>query len=193
MHRFWTPLTWALALAGLGGLIALFALPGGAGGMLPFAVMALLALGSMIGVPHIPGNMPGWAIHPLIMDAVKPAVELLRKNADTVGIEAMDHPSGSQWRGRLRMLLIIAVPAAVLIPAGLLGIAAALFSAVLALFTGIPISIWAVAAAALLGALLFPARLLVDLVSRGPTPRDEPPSRKAASPGNVPRHAHAAA
>ncbi|MFC1679453.1 hypothetical protein ACFL2T_04510 [Elusimicrobiota bacterium] len=170
VRRYWTPAAWALALVVLAGTTAFIALSGTWEVSLCYAMAAgliLATLSSYVGAEKIPGNIPGWAIHPLIMDVVKPAVELLRKNSATVGIEALDHPSGSRWRGRMRVLFIASVPAAVLIPAGLFGVGASLVSALLIFTLGILPSPWTIAAAALIGAMLLPARLILGRISSG--------------------------
>lgn len=85
---------------------------------------ALVALCRTDGVLHIPRNMPGSVVHELLMRAVKPAVELLRDNAEFIGLPALSHPSGSAWDFRQAALFAFALCLALIIPtagAALLG------------------------------------------------------------------------
>lgn len=121
-------------------------------------------LGVIIGAHNAPGNMPGWAVHPLIMDVVKPVVERLRERSDIVGPDAKDHPSGSQWKGRLGLLLAFALVAAVAIPAGAFFAYALIISQLLSMAAGIVVSTSSLGWAAVAGASLFPVRLLAGLI-----------------------------
>lgn len=64
------------------------------------------------------GNMPGWATHPLIMRAVKPAVEALRADAPGIGVDAApSHPAGDRWSRDMKKLFAAILPASVVLPA----------------------------------------------------------------------------
>jgi peptide deformylase len=77
----------------------------------PTGIMITFALGNGIS----PFHLPGWAIDPLLMGAVKPAVELLRR-AEPLGLPALGHPSGSPWSLRQSLIFATALLSAPFLP-----------------------------------------------------------------------------
>lgn len=160
----------ALVLAGALGVAIPILAGAAAAGVLSNVVIAGL-FGALVahvgaGAGHAPFNLPGTVIDPLIMRAVKPAVELMRRNAGLVGLAAAEHPSGSPWRGRMGLLLAVAVPAAFFLPAALFGIGTAMSIKLIAMATGSYVAgpglVYAAAGA---GLALAAARLLRSVIA----------------------------
>jgi len=105
--------------------------------------------------------LPGWVFHPLIMDAVKPAIELLRSHRTINGAVLAGHPSSSTSAFTMRVTFLGVFVYALILPA-MLSLTTALAAILLLIIGGIlvPMS-WAVYAA-LVGLLLFPLRLLLQ-------------------------------
>jgi hypothetical protein len=125
-YRYWeagTMFARMLFWGGLGGNAVLLALA--SPDVIPFLIQGLCLLhflGKMDAAERISGNLPGSVVHPLLMSVVKPAVELLRRDAASVGLPALDHPSGSPWDFRQAMIFAFALPAALLIPTAIAGL-----------------------------------------------------------------------
>ncbi|MFA6093457.1 MAG: hypothetical protein WCU88_06440 [Elusimicrobiota bacterium] len=182
VRAFWKPAIIALGLLGLASIpflvwpfVLIFASPAAAPGFFLldalvsfWLYMLLFALADKIGMVNHPtyNNIPGTVFHPLIMQVIKPAVELLRKNQDRVGLRALSHPSGSPWDLRQAILFGFALPAAFILPAGLLGYYG-FIGALLAGHLGILLPPQAVLYTLAAGLSLAPLRGFYDLIMLG--------------------------
>ncbi|MFA6093438.1 MAG: peptide deformylase [Elusimicrobiota bacterium] len=193
-RRFWKPATLlagAILLAGLGWSAAQMQITAVSFMMLYGAAAFLIMLCLLDGVQMIPGNMPGSVVHPLLMSVIKPAVELLRDNAQTIGLPALAHPSGSPWDFRQALVFTFGLPAALIIPtasAALFGFFGLQAAAALG-FMAPPMTLAYIAGSAFTLAALRVIRFLFALTQHAPprsaelsaqAPTTGPPSRRRA-------------